>query len=346
MKIVNVAARKEKRKLKGESHRVTGREWVESLTEDLFKVRKLSPKKAHGDANAVPVDPAAEFPSVKTVEKVARCVHQVLIHHPARNAQYELPQNKRSSLTLHLSQEPRKGVQLSLADKIRLMILKRRIVAIRKNSSVAEIRHNPYGIPDFEELYHATDQHVAFQRRKLFDPLLDPAKRRYAFDSILNDYDILCPIKPSPHLKQMSRQRDRYRLCLIGRSARGCPFEASDFMARWVYRRSLQSMELNGMQLTMIKEDGVDCDPLDLSRAGSYQYGKCLASKLVAARKSARHTLRESNSEPPGENMPDIKAVDSDLHSFLSGMSHLKSFDTSSNLTFPTCDRSESAEIV
>lgn len=273
---------------------VTAKQWVESLTEDLLKrparVISTCTEGTSIDTGSAVQESSTE-PSRKVAETVAKCVHNMLIHHPARCSQYELPQNRRSSLSLHLSQEPRQGVHLGILDRVRLRILKRRIISTRKNSAVSEIRHNPYGLPDFEELFHATDQHVAFQRRKLFDTQLDPKKRHYAFDSILNDYDILCPIKPSPHLKQISRVRDRHRLCLIGRSAPGCPFEASDFMARWLYHRSLQSMELNGMQLTKIKEEP-EPEMTDLSRTGCYKYGKCLASKLVAARKSAR--MRET----------------------------------------------------
>lgn len=282
--------KKEKKNSKYRAKRVTGKEWVESLTEDLMKRPALEAKGAVGalglgdglsirnnDSKA-----SSKLPK-KITDKVSKRIRNVLIHHPARSSQYDLPQNRQSSLSLHLSKEPRKGVSLGLLDRFRLMILKRRIIATRKNSAVAEIRHNPNGIPDFEELYYITDQHIAFQRRKLFDVLLDPEKRHLAVDSILDDYDILCPIKPSLHLKQVNRLRDPYRLCLVGRSVAGCSFETSDFMTRWSYPRNLQLKELDGIYLTRVKEE-TDNEELDLSKMGEYKYDDCLASKMVATR--------------------------------------------------------------
>ncbi|OQV15851.1 hypothetical protein BV898_09948 [Hypsibius exemplaris] len=248
---------------------ITAKQWLQSLVVDRSAGSdgQSSSQQAHTD-------------------DLAQLARQVVVHQSTMTCQNEIPKDHHF-LSLQLTQEPRAGVSLSPLDRLRLFILKRKIFSSRKHSDVEEIALHPHGIPQFEKLYAATNQHVSFNRRKLFDPVLPVASRRLAADSIITDFDILCPLKPRPHLQQMKRQRDRTRVCLVRTIDLGISFEASDFMVRWFYRRCLQTAELDGIQLTRIQEEADLEEDYNLSLLGHYHNSKCLASKLVAARRSA-----------------------------------------------------------
>ncbi|GAU87578.1 hypothetical protein RvY_00405-1 [Ramazzottius varieornatus] len=289
-------------KKKNPNDKVTARDWLESLVEKVdhpftpaVETDPSLPPERY-TAQDVKVSPCPKsktsevFGSTHNAEEVRNLVRKVLMHQFEMTSQHEIPNLHHHLLSLHMSKEPRKGAHLGALDRIRYMILKRRIVSMRKHSTVAVLRLHPNGLPALEELYAKTEEHVAENREKLFDVLESTESRQIAADAILDDLDLICPLKPSPHLKQISRLRDKRHLSLIGRSTINIPFESSDFMARWLYRRCLQTCELNGCQLTQIQEQRSQEEDLNLSKIGKYQCTKCVASKVVSARKSARYT--------------------------------------------------------
>lgn len=262
---------------------ITGKEWLESLAERTLSGQELrlyqeQPCHRFGEGAV----------SSRVANDLAELARKVIVHQGATAPQQlEMPRVHRRLLSLHMRREPKKGVSLGFLDSFRLFFLKRRAVRLRKRCFMEEINQHSDGMPQFGELYTATNQHVSFNRRKLFDVVLPIEHRRRAAESIIHDFDILCPHKPNSNFKPMNRLRDQTRRCLVGRSTLGIPFEASDFMTRWMYRRALQTSELNGLQLTRIPEQALEEDR-DLSVIGSYKLTKCLASQIVAAHRAAR----------------------------------------------------------